>query len=407
MIHMRISRRARWAIPAGALAVIGGVAAGSVFSGAQAAPGLPARTASQLLSEAVRASTPPLTGTIVESASLGLPALPGMSNSMSPISLLAGSHTLRIWYSDPDHYRLSAPGELSEADLIRDSSTVWVWNSIGNSVTKYTLAPNASAPSLPAAPTNPQQTAKAVLASVGATTTVSAQSNVSVAGVAAYQLVLAPKDKQSLIGQVTIAIDGSNGVPLRVQVFARGADTPAIQVGYTAIQFVPPAPSELSFTPPPGATVMQGIGGLPGLVTGINGGPVWAKVCQAVSTARAVNGRPAWPVRIVHRRPAARCVQLAVPSTNGGLSGGSTEIGTGWMTVWNLSSGTPGPDGPQVGAGSLFDAVLGQAATVHGAWGSGRLLRTGLLSVLATSNGHVLIGAVEPSVLYAAAATLK
>ena len=44
---------------------------------------------------------------------------------------------------------------------------------------------------------------------------------------------------------------------------------------------------------------------------------------------------------------------------------------------------------------------------MHGAWGSGRLLRTALVSVLITSKGQVLIGAVTPSVLYADAAHIK
>ena len=44
---------------------------------------------------------------------------------------------------------------------------------------------------------------------------------------------------------------------------------------------------------------------------------------------------------------------------------------------------------------------------MHGSWGSGRLLRTSLLSVLITSNGQALIGAVTPAALYAAAAQAK
>src|SRR5256886_9112156 len=51
-------------------------------------------------------------------------------------------------------------------------------------------------------------------------------------GQAAYALVLAPKDHRSLVGQVQIDVDGKNGVPLRLQVFARGASTPAFQVGF-------------------------------------------------------------------------------------------------------------------------------------------------------------------------------
>ena len=40
---------------------------------------------------------------------------------------------------------------------------------------------------------------------------------------------------------------------------------------------------------------------------------------------------------------------------------------------------------------------------MSGSWGSGRLIRISLLSVLVTSSGRVLIGAVTPSVLYQAA----
>lgn len=44
---------------------------------------------------------------------------------------------------------------------------------------------------------------------------------------------------------------------------------------------------------------------------------------------------------------------------------------------------------------------------MHGAWGSGQLLRTSLVSVLITSKGTVLLGAVTPAVLYADAAQVK
>jgi hypothetical protein len=50
--------------------------------------------------------------------------------------------------------------------------------------------------------------------------------------------------------------------------------------------------------------------------------------------------------------------------------------------------------------------VLRAAKPVHGSWGSGRLLTTSLLSVLVTSDGTVLAGAVTPDTLYADAAQL-
>ena len=62
-----------------------------------------------------------------------------------------------------------------------------------------------------------------------------------VAGRDAYELVLAPKDTRSLVGQVRLAVDAETSVPLRVQVFGRAsADGPAFSVGFTKISFEVP-----------------------------------------------------------------------------------------------------------------------------------------------------------------------
>ena len=356
----RLSRRARWAVPAGALVVTGGILAGSLISVAQAAPGLPARAPAQLLAEVADSTPPPLTGTVVETASFGLPALPATGNPTSLSSLLTGSHTIRIWYSSPGHFRLAAPQSLSESDVIRDGRTAWLWQSTLNKVTKFTLPAHSAQQAVPKQALTPQQAAQQVLAAVGPTTTVRVGSNVTVAGQAAYALVLAPKDARSLIGQVQIDIDGHNGVPLRLQVFARGASSPAFQVGYTDIHFVAPAAADLSFTPPAGATVSQ--------VNLAGGGGATRHATSDVAT-----------------------------------------IGSGWLTVLKLPSSTltsssPGAqDGTSGDSARVLQVLLASATPVHGAWGTGRLLRTSLVSVLITDQGSAFVGAVEPSVLYAAA----
>jgi len=352
------SRRARWAVPAGALVVTGGVLAGSLISSASAAPGLPTRTPAQLLAEVADATAPPLTGTVVETASFGLPSLPATGNPTSLSSLLTGSHTVRVWYASPQHFRLAVPSSLSESDVIRDGSTAWLWQSTLNKVTKYTLPASAPAEAVPHAPVTPQEAAKQVLAAVGPTTAVSVNPNVTVAGQAAYALVLAPKDHRSLVGQVQIDVDGKNGVPLRLQVFARGASSPAFQVGFTAVQFVTPAAADLSFTPPAGATVTQ-------------------------ENLSSDHGKPA-------------------------DTGGATTIGKDWLTVLKLPSTDLTPGRPAAGGGSANDdrvlsALLAAATPVHGAWGSGQLLRTSLVSVLITDSGTAYVGAVQPAVLYDAA----
>ena len=359
----KLYRRTRWAIPVGALVITGAVMAGSLISVAQASPGLPSRTPAQLLAQVADSVTPPLTGTVVETTSLGLPSLPGTANPTSIASLLTGSHTVRVWYSSPRHFRLAVPEPLSETEVIADGNTAWQWESSANAVTEYSLPADANAPqTAPAtAPLTPQQAAQQVLAAVGPTTTVSVDSNVTVAGQPAYELVLAPKDSRSLVGQVQIAIDGKNGVPLRLQVYARGATSPAFQVGYTVIQFVTPAPADLTFTPPPGAT-------------------------------------------ITHEN-------LTAPSGSDHKQGDVTTIGSGWLTVLDLTgTGLTAPSGsgsgtsPSGDSAAVLNALLSSATPVSGAWGSGRLLRTSLVSVLITDSGRTFVGAVQPSVLYAAAA---
>ena len=260
----QLSRRLRWAVPLGVMAATGGVLAASLVSAAQATPTLPSRTPAQLLADVAGRTgpLPAMTGTVVETAALGLPDLPSLGDPTSLQSLITGSHTIRLWYSDPQHIRLAIPGQLSETDLIRSGRDVWLWSSVQNKVTHLKL-PAASGATTPEAsptqaPLTPQQAAQQVLAAVGPTTTVSVASNVTVAGEASYELVLAPKDSRSLVGQVRIAVDAARNVPLRVQVFARGSATPAFQTGFTSIAFTRPAAANFAFTPPAGATVVPG-----------------------------------------------------------------------------------------------------------------------------------------------------
>src|ERR1700744_671237 len=158
----RLSRRARWAVPAGALVIIGACLAGSLISVAQAAPGLPAKTPAQLLAEVADSTTPPLTGTVVETASFGLPALPATGNPTSLSSLLTGSHTVRVWYASPQHFRLAVPESLSESDVIKAGRTAWLWQSTLNKVPRFPPPAHAPDKAVPQQPLTPQQAASQV-----------------------------------------------------------------------------------------------------------------------------------------------------------------------------------------------------------------------------------------------------
>jgi outer membrane lipoprotein-sorting protein len=382
---VKMSRRARWAVPATAVAVTAAVIAGLQIPSAQASPTLPDRTPAQLLAEvSTDASLPPLTGTMVESTSLGLPQLPQVGGATSLSSLLTGSHTIKIYYQDARQFRLSIPEPESEIDLIRNGATAWLWNSTENSVTKFDLPANGKGnvsrlkSGLPSAPLTPQQAANELLKAVGQTTVVSVEANVMVAGEPSYQLVLAPKDDRSLIGKVTIAIDAKYGVPLRVQVFAKGAGNPAFQFGYTAIQFVAPAAANYDFTPPAGASVNV-----------VNGSGDSGKSAGGEESDASGFGSFGTSWLTVAEFPQQ---DLMKGFGAGGLGSASSAAPTG----------TSGPSSAMSeDSQAVISNLIGAAKPVHGSWGSGTLLTTSLFSVLMT-NGEVYIGAVEPSVLYAA-----
>ena len=125
-------------------------------------------------------------------------------------------------------------------------------------MTHLTLPAGAKTSPLPFLPLTPQQAAGQALTEAARTTAIRVDSNVTVAGEAAYQLVLAPKSPGSLIGQVRIAIDARRHVPLRVQVFARGAASPAFQIGFTSHLVRHAGRGELRVPArPPGAAVVQ------------------------------------------------------------------------------------------------------------------------------------------------------
>ena len=502
-----LTRRTRWAVPTGAVAAVAVVAAGAVFtSAASTTPSLPHRTPEQLIAQIAAPRTGPQTliGTIQTSAALGLPSLPGAdgaggpgrSSPLSPSWLLSGTHTYQVWYGGPGRLRIAAPVQLGETDLRADGRSLWLWDSRANTATHYLPPAGNGGPVLPAPPpghsktsvayssslsiavdsheattgamgmTPPLQAAQRFLAAVGPTTTVRVADNVTVAGRAAYQLELAPKSTQSLIGRVDIAVDAATSLPLRVQVFARGAASPAYSVGFTALSFARPDPSNFTFTPPPGAKVR--IAALPAGPGPFAGPPEMAGPGQAGpphqrlrlrGRPRAVPCKPQGPqvhlapkgcvLRLPHgpemtgppspgqQKKLARRLGLTPAQFRKLINGGRGAppfglvrpdqlrgCAAGWSAYSPATGLTdPGPCTSRTFGSSwttvvAFPAAAGQQAAgplglalraakpVHGSWGSGRLLTTSLLSVLVTSNGTVLAGAVTPDTLYADAAQL-
>ena len=355
----------RWTAPVAVIGVIAAAAQLPSTTTASAHPALPARSAAQLLADVAGSTVSSLSGTVVHTARLGLPELPAKTSTgtSSPLALLSGSHTVKVWLDGPQRQRVARISQLAEYDVIRNGRNAWTYSSESNKVTHAVLpaAPaktgrpevdGGAGPGDPGSYATPGAAADAALKAVDPTTAVTVDRTARVAGRPVYQLVLAPRDSASLVTSVRVAIDSVTKVPLRVQVWgSRDRAKPALEVGFTDVRFRRPAASVFNFTAPAGADVTQ---------------------LQV----------PTQP----HRDRAQLRSEASAPRV----------LGRGWTSVAVIrtgSAGTPAVRGTGASADGASSALLDKLTTrVTG----GRLLRTALLSVLLTDDGRLLVGAVAP-----------
>jgi outer membrane lipoprotein-sorting protein len=356
----------RWVLPLGIAAAIAAGTTGAFA--AQTSSTLPDRTPEQLIADIAGAQVAGLQGTIVQKADLGLPQLPQIAgltaNGTSFLSLLSGSHTARVWYGGPTKQRVAMLTTLGETDVFRNGTEVWEWDSSTKTATHTTL-PSAAATVPPTKmTTDPVALAKELVADLDPSTVITTDSSHKIADRPVYELVFSPKpaaagDPTSLVGSVWIAIDAATKVPLSVEVYAQGKTSPAFDVSFTSVYFDTPDNANFTFTPPPNSTVKQ-----------------------------------AAPLTL----PTARTKTGSIAADN------PTVIGSGWTTVVELHGDSTLA---QIEASGGSAAFLKALQPVSGAWGSGKILESRLLTALITADGRVFAGPVEPQVLYDAAAAHK
>ncbi len=261
------------------------IAAGVVVSGAQAETpaSLPAKTPEQIIALAAGNKVEALSGTVQQTSELGLPKLPsdgqhsgsegqpgGAAGAANLVELLTGSHTAKVYADGPQRARVQVLDQLAERDIVRNGSSVWVYDSARNEATHLRLPAGAMAEQhggmsgdkgLNGQVLTPDALAQRFLSMVGPSTQVSSGSAAKVAGRSAYELVLSPRPgttkADTLIGEVSIDVDSATGLPLAVRVTARGQDKPAFSVAFTEVTLKAPDASVFRFSPPSGAKVTE------------------------------------------------------------------------------------------------------------------------------------------------------
>lgn len=395
----------RWVPAAAVPAVIAaGVLVGSIP--ARAGDPLPQKSPAEVLALLGQHNTRSFSGTVEQSAELGLPELPSAGPTSGPVSaggaasilaFLTGEHTARIFMDGPTKMRVQVMDRLAERDVIRRDGEVWFYNSKDNSAAHLALPAFASdlplpVPSMPILPGDlprppglptPEDLAREFLAVVDSSTEVTVGPDIEVAGRTAYGLELAPRTQGTLVEKVAIAVDGETGMPLRVSVMARGQAKPAFKAGFTSLSLAAPEDSVFSFVAPPGATIEElqvpPIPLRPGL-------PPLPPVPGGITPGVVPDGAPD-----------------KIPGSDAGLrhreAPRPTVTGKGWETVIGFPA-APDGQGAALTESLLKDPLLSQAAVVVP---GGRLLSTALVNVLLTDDGRIFVGMVPAERLQAAA----
>jgi outer membrane lipoprotein-sorting protein len=263
---MRLSPRAS-AVVVASIAValiVGGMVAGNAEP---APPTLAPLTAQQLLSKVITAgetatAPPSYSGEASSSVNLGLPQIPaGFGGTSTPalVDLLTSDQTYKVWRS-PDGLRIANLLRASERDLVANATDAWLWDSQTQTAKHLTfdaaaMQASSAAEQQTTTPPDPATLATKIVRRLAPFAELSVTSTRWVAGEPAYTLVLTPTSSSTLVGSIQVALDANNWMPLQLEVFARGADAPAIRVGFTSISFGAVDPSMFDFTPPAGATV--------------------------------------------------------------------------------------------------------------------------------------------------------
>src|SRR6266540_3346818 len=244
-IAPRWARPWRWLVLLGAVALLAAVPA-VVSALPVSAPSL---SAAELLAKVRGSTATPYQGYAESRASLGLPDLPVVGRHTA---LLGAITRIRAWVASPTLWQVDELTAIGERDLYQDESGTLEWDSgsnrvertIGEPVVRFARAADLLPPEL--------GRRLAAAATPGEARLLAPR---RVAGVDALGLRITPRSTSTTVGRVDLWADPSSGLPVRVELTARGGAGPIIVTSFLDLRQAAPAASTVRFQIPPGARV--------------------------------------------------------------------------------------------------------------------------------------------------------
>ncbi len=296
-------------------------------------------------------------------AGLGLPDVP---RARQVVALLGETTRMRAWVQSPQRWRVDQLSTVGERDLYHDEQGTWLWDS-GSREASLTRGESVVRFARPADLLPPELGRR--LAAEAAPGEVSRIGARRVAGVDAQGLRIRPRSPDTTVGRVDLWADPRSGLPVRVELTARGAGLPVISTSFLDLRQRDPGPVA-RFAVPPDARV---------------------DVEDAPDVARAVD----------RFSPFVLPDRLAALHERSTVAGAARTYGSGFAVVAVLAF--PASFSPRT------RAFLAKVPQVSGPWGQASLIETPLLNGLVFERDEVayaLAGTVPRRVLEQAAGAL-
>ena len=202
-------------------------------------------SAASLLERIKHSAAHPYSGYAEADGGLGLP----VSGQFDSVTELLGGHTqLRVWFRGADDARVDTITAFGESDVHTDAAGRWTWNYERSRATRvHADDPEVRLPDT--ADVLPPELGRRLLSQALASE-VQRLPVARIAGIDAVGLRLHPAQTVTSVDHVDVWADRVSGLPVRVEVFGRGASSAAMSTSFLDFSRSRPSAQVVAFVPP-------------------------------------------------------------------------------------------------------------------------------------------------------------